>query len=81
MKERQLKERGNMQINGYSIERGANLYGVNLRGADLTGANLRHANLTDVDLRHADLTYATYNDATIWPVGYVPDFSKMRKSS
>ena len=33
------------------------------------------------DLTGADLRGAIYNDRTIWPVGYVPDFSKMQKSS
>jgi len=33
-------------VNGYEIERGANLNGANLCKADLCGANLRCANLS-----------------------------------
>ena len=52
-----------MIVNGYKIEKGANLSGANLRaavliGADLWGANLRRANLSRADLESANLSRA-----------------------
>lgn len=56
-----------MKVNGYTIERYANLIGADLRGADLRdanligadleGANLRGADLEGADLRGADLSF------------------------
>ena len=44
-----------MNINGYEIKPGANLWGANLEGADLWGANLRNAYLEGANLEGADL--------------------------
>ena len=39
-----------VEVNGYTIEPGADLRGADLRGANLSGANLHGANLTSVRL-------------------------------
>ncbi len=49
---------------------GANLWYANLGGADLRGADLGGANLGYANLGYADLRYATYNQSTLWPVGF-----------
>ena len=51
-----------VEVNGYTIEPGANL-----RGADLKGANLEGADLTE-----ADLERARANKDTVWPEGFDP---------
>lgn len=57
-------------VNGYSIERGANLYraelsGYNLRGVDLRESDLRWANLGGADLRSASLRGANLRGANL----------------
>ena len=47
-----------MEVNGYTIKRGANLSGADLSGADLTNANLTNANLTNANLTNANLSAA-----------------------
>jgi uncharacterized protein YjbI with pentapeptide repeats len=37
---------GAVEVNGYTIEPGADLSGANLKGADLSGANLKGVDLT-----------------------------------
>jgi uncharacterized protein YjbI with pentapeptide repeats len=56
-----------VEVNGYTIEPGANLAGANLRGAGLYGANLERA-----DLEGANLFGAEANEGTIWPEGFDP---------
>ena len=58
-----------MIVNGYKIEKGANLRYASLRYADLQGADLRGADLRDADLHGADLQGA--KGAMQWqaPVG------------
>ena len=51
-----------VEVNGYKIERGANLEGADLVGANLSGANLRGVNL---DMAKAD-------EDTTWPEGFDP---------
>ena len=47
-----------MEVNGYTIEPGANLVGADLEGANLTKANLKGA-FADLD--------------TSWPEGFDPE--------
>ena len=59
-----------VEVNGYTIEPGADLRGANLRrenlkGADLTGANLRRADLTGADLTEANLEGANLKRANL----------------
>ena len=58
---------GAVEVNGYTIEPGANL-----AGANLTGANLSRAILTGVDLTGADLTGTQADEDTQWPMGFDP---------
>jgi len=58
-----------MEINGYTIERGADLRGADLSRANLRGANLSGANLSGADLRRADLSWAKTTDDTTLPSG------------
>ena len=44
-----------VEVNGYTIEPGANLTGVNLSKENLSGANLSGANLAGADLSEANL--------------------------
>ncbi len=53
---------GPVEVNGYTIEPGANLEWARLTGVNLTGANLTGANLTQ----------ATADKDTIWPEGFDP---------
>ena len=72
-----------VEVNGYTIEPGANLSRANLAGADLegaalVGANLCGADLTRANLRGANLTRAHLEGAsadedTIWPDGFDPE--------
>ena len=52
-----------VEVNGYTIEPGADLSGADLEGVNLIGAGLRGANLTG----------ARVNDLTIWPEGFDPE--------
>ena len=59
-----------MEINGYTIEpgadlSGANLYGAYLHGADLHAADLRGANLRGANLRNANLIGANLRGAKL----------------
>ena len=44
-----------MQVNGYTIEPGANLAGADLKGANLEGAHLFGTNLEGANLKGANL--------------------------
>ncbi len=56
-----------VEINGYTIEPGADLARADLRGAKLAGTDLRQANL-----RLADLEGAKADENTFWPEGFDP---------
>ena len=56
-----------VEVNGYTIEPGANLEGADFKGADLSGVDLKGAVLDK-----ANLTGAGANDETAWPEGYDP---------
>ena len=56
-----------VEVNGYTIEPGANLPGADLSGLDLSGANLRGANLSG-----AYLTGAIADEDTRGPKGFDP---------
>ena len=47
-----------IEVNGYTIQPGADLSGADLRNADLSGVELSAANLNDADLSGADLSGA-----------------------
>ena len=49
-----------VEVNGYTIEPGANLWRANLEDADLSGASLTGANLK----------WATEDENTAWPEGF-----------
>ncbi len=61
-----------VEVNGYTIEPGANLEGANLKGANLKGANLLAADLTGAYLTGARLEEAKADKDTIWPEGFDP---------
>ena len=66
-----------VEVNGYTIEPGANLEEAYLTDAwiaeaNLTGANLTGANLKRADLRRANLAGAQADEGTQWPVGFDP---------
>jgi hypothetical protein len=50
----------------------ANLTGANLIGATLDYAYLFGANLTEAKLTRVSMSGIVWDDATIWPVGFVP---------
>ena len=56
-----------VEVNGYTIEPGADL-----READLERANLRETNLSRAILTGADLTGAQADEDTQWPMGFDP---------
>ena len=75
------------EVNGYTIEPGADLrradlFGADLEGADLSGANLNEANLYEADLNGSNLGGALLsgvnligaraNKNTTWPDGFDP---------
>ena len=70
-----------MIVNGYKIEKGANLSGANLRaavligadlqGADLCGADLSRAELERANLRGANLRGADLSGADLWGADYI----------
>jgi len=62
-----------VEVNGYTIEPGANLQGVNLTGAYLSRANLTMAFLKGANLEGANLVGAKANEDTIWPEGFDPE--------
>jgi uncharacterized protein YjbI with pentapeptide repeats len=66
-----------VEVNGYTIEPGADLEGADLSGVDLREANLGGARLIEANLKgavldKANLTGAGANDETAWPEGYDP---------
>jgi len=71
-----------VEVNGYTIEPGANLEGAYLDGvnvvkadlteADLFGANLTGANFRGANLGGVDLKGAKANEDTVWPEGFDP---------
>ena len=63
---------GAVEVNGYTIEPGADLREANLEGADLEGANLEGANLVGANFTAANLTNAYADKATRWPKGFYP---------
>ncbi len=56
---------GPVEVNGYTIEPGADLSGVNLSGADLSGADLSGADLSRARLTRADLARANLRGANL----------------
>ena len=58
---------GAVEVNGYTIEPGADLTGANLSDADLTGANLSEARLTG-----ANLAGTLADKDTQWPDDFDP---------
>ncbi len=65
-----------VEVNGYTIEPGANLVRANLEEAHLEGARFGMANLRETylvaDLEWADLEGAKANEDTTWPEGFDP---------
>ncbi len=61
-----------VEVNGYTIEPGANLAEANLLMADLTGVDLRGANLEGANLGGVFLYRAKANQDTRWPDGFDP---------
>ena len=71
-----------VEVNGYTIEPGANLRRADLRRADLKGAsladanlylaNLEGANLEGANLTGANLEGAKADEDTTWPQGFDP---------
>ena len=72
---------GAVEVNGHTIEPGANLRGADLSEADLSGAKLFEANLYRANLTRtrfyrplrADLRGAEANNETRWPEGFDPE--------
>ena len=56
---------GQLVINGYTIEPGANLMAADLSDANLTGSDLKDADLTRSDLRFADLSGSNLSNANL----------------
>ena len=56
---------GPVEVNGYTIEPGADLSGVNLSGVNLSGRNLSGANLSGANLSGADLSRARLTRADL----------------
>ena len=56
-----------VEVNGYTIEPGADLRGAKLRGANLTAANLTNTNLTGTNL-----SGVRADGLSIWPDGFNP---------
>jgi len=54
------------KVNGYKIEKGADLQGADLWDANLQGANLQGANLRRADLQGADLQDANLQNTNLW---------------
>ena len=54
-----------VEVNGYTIEPGADLSGVNFSGSDLSGRNLSGANLSGANLSRARLTRADLTGANL----------------
>ena len=68
---------GVVELNGYTIEPGANLDGANLfkanlEGVDLTNASLVGAVLEKANLKGADLQGAKADENTTWRKGFDP---------
>ena len=56
-----------VEVNGYTIEPGADLSGVDFRQANLSGADL-----TGADLEGVNLELLLTNEDTVWPEGFDP---------
>ena len=56
-----------VEVNGYTIEPGANLWRANLEDADLTGADLSQSNLSGANLKGVKA-----DQDTTWPDGFDP---------
>ena len=61
-----------VEVNGYTIEAGANFSGADLSGADLRGAWLFGTGLATANLKDTDLEGATAIRSTRWPEGFDP---------
>ena len=61
-----------VEVNGYTIEPGANLTGANLGDANLEGANLNGAWLEGANLNGANLNGAKADEKTTWPLWFDP---------
>ncbi len=76
-----------VEVNGYTIEPGADLTRAklgrtNLSGADLQGADLKGADLSSASLPKADLSWTDFHwledtgafadEDTVWPEGFDP---------
>ena len=61
-----------VEVNGYKIEPGANLTGVDLPCVLLGGADLTEANLSGAYLKGANLLAAIADKDTVWPEGFDP---------
>ena len=73
-----------VEVNGYKIEPGANLTGVDLPcvllgGADLTGANLSGVYLDD-PIGEVNLAGAFADENTVWPGGFDSVAAGVRRS-
>ena len=55
-----------VEVNGYTIEPGANLTGADLSGANFIGVD------PEGDLVSANLVGVKANEETIWPEGFDP---------
>ena len=71
-------------LKGAKLKR-ANLQGAMLEETDLSGADLTNANLKNVKLTGATIDVATnfsgvkYNESTVWPEGFLPPKSAVKK--
>ena len=61
-----------VEVNGYTIEPGADLAGANLGRANLSGADLSGADLSGAILLDANLSEAKAGEETTWPPGFDP---------
>jgi uncharacterized protein YjbI with pentapeptide repeats len=61
-----------VEVNGYTIEPGANLRRADLEGAHLNRAHLYRANFEGANLTGANLEGAKADEDTTWPQGFDP---------
>jgi hypothetical protein len=75
--DRRSRSGDGVEVNGYTIEPGANLSGADLRETNLSGANLREVDLRGADLQGANLEGARsafgWDNETRWPDGFDPE--------
>jgi uncharacterized protein YjbI with pentapeptide repeats len=62
-----------VDVNGYTIEPGADLLEADLAGANLSGANLSSAQIYGANLDRADLSGARADGHTTWSKGFDPE--------